>query len=102
MDFWLKTVDRGAWRTDDQVPTVVLIWRREIKIKDAKIFAQALNLGELLRIVSDRPMQEQEIGAICANSGLLLASTTEDRELTLAGCYRHCYTEFLRSSAAGR
>lgn len=102
MDLWFETADRGAWRAGDQLPTVVLVWRREMKIKDAKIFAQALKPGELIRIVSDRPMSEQEIDAVCANSDLLLAGTTQDRELTIAGCYAHYYTEFLRPSERER
>lgn len=93
MDFWIDTVDPDPWRRGESVPTILLVWRTETKLQDALTYAQALLPGQTLRIVSDRRLSAREVSAVCAGDQLVVTATTEDRCLTMAGCYTHHYTE---------
>src|SRR6478736_3999002 len=96
MDFWVDTVDPDPWRIGESAPTVLLVWRSETKLRDALTYAQALLPGQTLRIVSDRRLSARELSAVCAGNQLVVTATTEDRCLTMAGCYAHHYTELKR------
>jgi hypothetical protein len=87
------SAERGAWRPGDAGPMAVLIQTGPLQFKDVAIFIKALLPDQYLRIVSDSPALSAAIKPFCALHGLIIRSVTEDRALTISGCFAHYYCD---------
>ena len=93
MDAFIQSTYTAAWRPGDARPTTVLIWQGIPKLSDLDIFAQALLPGQTFRVVGDSRLPLSSLESVCANHGLMIIYTTEDRALTSCGCYAHYYAD---------
>jgi hypothetical protein len=91
------SVDYGPRRLEEARPVVVLIWQGESKPQDASAYAQALQPGQILRVAADSHGLLAGLEAWCGNHGLRVVTTTEDRALTIYGCYAHYYIDMQRA-----
>jgi hypothetical protein len=96
---FIQTAELAAWRPEEAKPAVVLVWQGAPKLRDVAIFARALLPGQTLRVVGDSRLLLSALEPVCANHGLRIVHTTEDRALTIFGCYAHYYADLQVISA---
>lgn len=96
MDAFIQSAHVAAWHLGEATPAAVLIWQGTPKLSDLAIFAQALLPGQTLRVVGDSPLLLSALEPVCANQGLMIVDTNEDRTLTIFGCYAHYYADLQR------
>jgi hypothetical protein len=92
---FIQSAHTAAWpgHPGTATPAVVLIWQGTPKLSDLAIFSQALQPGQTLRVVGDSPQLLSALEPACATHGLMIVYTTEDRALTISGCYAHYYAD---------
>ncbi len=90
---FIQTAETAAWQLEEANPAVVLIWQGVPKLSDVAIFARALLHGQTLRVVGDSRLLLSALEPVCATHGLTIVHTTEDRVLTIFGCYAHYYAD---------
>jgi hypothetical protein len=69
---FVETAPTEAWSTGADKPAAVL---------------QTLLPGQTLRVVGDSRPLLSELASVCSSNGLTIVRTSEDRVLTIEGCY---------------